>query len=292
MPDLYLVDKNVISFTEGWTWRGDGYKSSFSLPYHFDVSKTESLVIKNTIPENIPHGANITFKSYVQSVITKIDGEIVYEMGTDRDTFLGKDLGKFWVFIKLEPEHKGKEIEITLFSHRDALHGYAPEILISSKDALFAHNFSNTIWFNIFALFIVISGLLTDIDRLKYINDYFGHAAGDRAIIDTFEILKKNFAGIGRVYRIGGDEYSVIVKNVKREEIDAIIENITKDIVSIEKDREYDYFISIGVEEYNPEIDENIYSASIRADHKMYDDKKRHRNSVPKKMPRNTNYYK
>ncbi|NLK46697.1 MAG: diguanylate cyclase [Treponema sp.] len=530
MPDLYLVDKNVISFTEGWTWSGDGYKSTYSLPYYFDVSKTEQLVIKNTIPKNIPDGANIALKSYMQSVVVNIDGEKVYEMGTDRDTFLGNDLGKFWVFIKLEPEQKGKEIEISLFSHREAVHGYGPEILISCKDALFAHNFFNTIWWNSLALSIAVSGILAvvaffiagmhkekkyglfylgvhvfimgnwflgelgmlqllskntyyvtrisplmtllapvsvslyiretipmkkrfltdfitllaiintfvsitleflgisslsemlpiaigfvglvcvyylvifiieafiyknnralkelkalfvafigavieiilfystgqkgtsylillgvmvylvtlvvyqvedygtrrkireereffqkmaytdgltradnrakyikdiekiddsekvfiiqiDIDRLKYINDYFGHAAGDRSIIDTFEVLKRNFAGIGRVYRIGGDEYSVIVKNVKREEIDAIIKNVKQDVVSIDSERDYDFSVSIGAVEYNPELDESIYSASIRADHKMYDDKKRLRNSVPKKMPKTANFH-
>ena len=26
MPNIYLIDKNVITFSDGWTWKGDGYK--------------------------------------------------------------------------------------------------------------------------------------------------------------------------------------------------------------------------------------------------------------------------
>ncbi len=51
-----------------------------------------------------------------------------------------------------------------------------------------------------------------DTDRLKYINDYFGHAYGDLAIIDTYNVLSKNFAKIGKTYQIGGDEFTVIIK--------------------------------------------------------------------------------
>lgn len=78
-------------------------------------------------------------------------------------------------------------------------------------------------------------------DRLKYINDYFGHSNGDLAIIDTHNVFNKNFSKVGKVYRIGGDKSSVIVKNADRDEINRIMEQVKKDIDLIAEEREYDF---------------------------------------------------
>jgi hypothetical protein len=160
MPDIYLIDKNVIAFSDGWTWKGDGYKEKFSLPYHFNMEETEPLVIKNTLPGNMPDGSVIAMKSNAQSVLVKIDGETVYDIGNDSSKFSGKDFGDFWAFIKTEAECKGKEIEISLFSQRAASHGFVPEIFIGSENALFGFIFLQNGFKNIFALVIPILGLI------------------------------------------------------------------------------------------------------------------------------------
>ena len=51
--------------------------------------------------------------------------------------------------------------------------------------------------------------ILLDIDRLKQINDTFGHHEGDRAIVTTAEILEKTFRDSDIIARLGGDEFSV-----------------------------------------------------------------------------------
>ena len=47
-----------------------------------------------------------------------------------------------------------------------------------------------------------------DVNNLKYTNDTYGHAAGDRLIKDTADSVKDAFSAIGRCYRIGGDEFA------------------------------------------------------------------------------------
>src|ERR1700741_4435946 len=49
-----------------------------------------------------------------------------------------------------------------------------------------------------------------DLDRLKSINDYFGHAAGDFFLRVFAERLQASMRGLGTVGRIGGDEFLVI----------------------------------------------------------------------------------
>lgn len=526
MPDIYLVDRDVIYFADGWTWQGDGYQEKFHLPHYFDVGESEPLVIRNTIPEDLPHGAHIAIKSYMQSVIIKIDGETIYAAGHDSDKFLGRDFASFWAVADIAPEYKGKTVELTLFSHLSSSKGYASEPVIASGTGVLGHIFiqkgfignilppliiilgivliigsimgrihkenrrallylgftavilgnwflgdtgmlqlvtkntyfttritflmtllsiipfglyiretipmkkkrflgdfliSLTIinatvclileYFDILGIrdtlpaaalliaafcvynmiilpiealyyknaeasrelkglliymvfgimetvkfysggqkgsshYILIGAIIyisisvfnqfneynkrektrkekeyfekmaytdaltggfnragytrdlndiinpeglvvvqADIDRLKYINDYFGHSHGDRAIIDTYEVLNKNFAKVGKVYRIGGDEFSAIIKNTDMDEINRIIEQVKEEADLIAEERPYDFSVSFGTVEYDSSLDKDISATIVRADHKMYDDKKRLRGSVPRKMP-------
>ena len=50
-----------------------------------------------------------------------------------------------------------------------------------------------------------------DMNGLKRINDRFGHARGDEAIIEFSKIIQMGFEDVGSCYRIGGDEVCVIV---------------------------------------------------------------------------------
>ena len=53
--------------------------------------------------------------------------------------------------------------------------------------------------------------VMVDINGLKEINDRLGHEAGDELIIGSAECLRQGFGGIDTVYRIGGDEFCVIL---------------------------------------------------------------------------------
>ncbi len=124
-----------------------------------------------------------------------------------------------------------------------------------------------------------------DTDRLKYINDFFGHVCGDKSIMDICEVLNRNFGHMGKVYRTGGDEFAVIMKNADIDEVNATIEKTRNEIDQIAKEREYDFSVSIGAAEYDVSLDKDVYSTAVRAEHNMYEDKKRLRDTVPVKMP-------
>lgn len=50
-----------------------------------------------------------------------------------------------------------------------------------------------------------------DINGLKNANDFFGHAAGDELIRAAADCMKNSFSEHGKVYRVGGDEFVVII---------------------------------------------------------------------------------
>ena len=59
--------------------------------------------------------------------------------------------------------------------------------------------------------------VMADINGLKEANDTLGHEAGDELIIGAAECLRKSFDGIETVYRLGGDEFTVIMEKSETE---------------------------------------------------------------------------
>ena len=58
---------------------------------------------------------------------------------------------------------------------------------------------------------------MADINGLKEANDTLGHEAGDELIIGSAECLRRSFYGIDTVYRLGGDEFTVIMERSEAE---------------------------------------------------------------------------
>ena len=55
--------------------------------------------------------------------------------------------------------------------------------------------------------------LFVDIDGLKMINDSYGHAAGDRALIQVAQILSAGVRRSDCVARLGGDEFGILIEH-------------------------------------------------------------------------------
>lgn len=56
-----------------------------------------------------------------------------------------------------------------------------------------------------------------DVDHFKYINDRYGHLQGDVCLAEIADCIKKAYASCGYCYRIGGDEFCVLLKDARRE---------------------------------------------------------------------------
>ena len=60
---------------------------------------------------------------------------------------------------------------------------------------------------------------LFDLDNLKYINDSFGHGEGDRMLMKFSEIIRSHTRGTDILSRFGGDEFIVVMKQMRSEEM-------------------------------------------------------------------------
>jgi diguanylate cyclase (GGDEF)-like protein len=82
-----------------------------------------------------------------------------------------------------------------------------------------------------------LSIVFIDIDDFKLINDKYGHYTGDKVIEKFGEIVKKNIRSSDIGFRIGGDEFAILLKNANADiakkvalkiSHDSIIKNVDK----------------------------------------------------------------
>ena len=68
--------------------------------------------------------------------------------------------------------------------------------------------------------------LMVDVDHFKRVNDHFGHAAGDRVLVEVARRLGAAMRGDDLVARWGGEEFLVFVPNVAGVELDQLAERV------------------------------------------------------------------
>jgi len=118
--------------------------------------------------------------------------------------------------------------------------------------------------------------VMIDMDGLKYINDTYGHKAGDEAIKEFAKHLKNVSRDVDIVARLGGDEFGIILKNIThKHEIDLVINRISKEI---DQDLLFeDYTLQIGGSigyALFPEASQDLHKLIEIADHAMYTQKR------------------
>ena len=62
-----------------------------------------------------------------------------------------------------------------------------------------------------------------DVNNLKFVNDHFGHAAGDLLISSAAKIMLEVVGNRGKIFRTGGDEFFVFLYDINEEEYQNII---------------------------------------------------------------------
>ena len=111
-----------------------------------------------------------------------------------------------------------------------------------------------------------IAVLVCDINGLKIVNDTQGHAAGDRLIKDACDLICEHFTH-GAVFRIGGDEFVVILQDRGYEEMDENLAAINREAEeNIERGK---VVVAVGHSVLTEE-DEQIRDVFGRADSLMY----------------------
>lgn len=117
--------------------------------------------------------------------------------------------------------------------------------------------------------------VMFDLNNLKKCNDMLGHMEGDRYLTDSANLINKVFDNYGKVYRIGGDEFCIIMENTSEKEICALIQKLMHEEAAYnEQSQTVHMQIAFGYARYEVEKDSDLDKTRSRADALMYENKK------------------
>lgn len=116
--------------------------------------------------------------------------------------------------------------------------------------------------------------IILDVNCFKRINDTFGHNFGDQILAMVGQMLLGVYGQYGKCYRIGGDEFAVVLKN-KMENVDMLNQRL-EDEIKKKRETVKDFSsLSYGFSMYVPEnkMQQSVKNTYEKADGKMYERK-------------------
>ncbi len=119
-----------------------------------------------------------------------------------------------------------------------------------------------------------IAVIYWDVNRLKYVNDHYGHLAGDMLIKKVADSIKAVCDGRSSAYRYGGDEFLMLVKEGNEEDAKLIVQEWEKVFEHLGSECEYPVSAAVGYVSGDGAELEKLISY---ADKKMYKNKMYHR---------------
>ncbi len=112
--------------------------------------------------------------------------------------------------------------------------------------------------------------LILDLDHFKDVNDTYGHDTGDIALKRFAEVLKERFRGTDKVFRLGGEEFLVLLYATNSVQSANIAEELRNEVSTLKLIPNKSITVSIGVAGLRPSeswttwmkrCDENLYRA-------------------------------
>ncbi len=115
-----------------------------------------------------------------------------------------------------------------------------------------------------------------DLNNFKPINDNYGHAEGDKALIAFAEQMKNTFRRTDLIARMGGDEFVALFSSTSETSATVIMEKFLNAVEKYnhEANRGYDITFSYGIVEFDPVRHDSVEALLTDGDALMYECKK------------------
>ena len=130
--------------------------------------------------------------------------------------------------------------------------------------------------------------VVVDVNYLKITNDTHGHAAGNQLLIYTANVLTAIFKN-SSVYRIGGDEFAIILEGEDYENREKLLEILHEKSIGatihLSDNTEIPVSFAFGMATYTKELDAGFEDVFKHADSAMY----LHKRSLKKAQLKSTN---
>ena len=269
---------NGVEKTAAWLPLSNGMRLNVSVPVSETEGNWHGLVLRFLILAGVVLAAASTFTMYYTRRITKpleelteaadqVDrGNYDFQLDYDRNDEVGRLTNTFKRLAGHMKDHisdLNKRVYVdalTSVRNKGGYNSYIDELqmrLSKDKNLEFAVG-------------------VFDCDNLKQINDKYGHEKGDIYLTTASRLICTVFK-FSPVFRIGGDEFSVILQNEDLQNKDTLVSKFKKSMAEISAAKQNPWeqaHIAMGIAEYDPKIDRNIHDVIRRADEIMYENKR------------------
>jgi diguanylate cyclase (GGDEF)-like protein/PAS domain S-box-containing protein len=192
-----------------------------------------------------------------------VDGRTITQQGHTVEDVAGRPVGQLWIFEDVTLERQ-TAAQLVYLAERDALtglynrHRFNDELARMIADA--QRNRTRI------ALFFF------DLDDFKYINDTFGHRAGDAMLIRVAGEVAGQVRRNEIFARLGGDEFAILVPDATDEMVSVLAERVTRSIALVRfqfEGQSLRLTSSLGIALF-PDHADNVEDLISRADTAMY----------------------
>ena len=156
--------------------------------------------------------------------ILMADGRVVTQISYPVRDIESRFVGRMWVYEDITKERQTAE-QLIYLAERDSLTGLYNRRRFQDELARFIIDSDRRKSHGALLFF--------DLDEFKYINDTFGHGAGDAMLIriagEVGKLIRRN-----EIFsRLGGDEFAILMPEASRQEIEALAERIVRAVAQI-----------------------------------------------------------
>jgi diguanylate cyclase (GGDEF)-like protein/PAS domain S-box-containing protein len=204
--------------------------------------------------------------------IPMADGRLITQQLNSVEDVYGRPVGHLWLFQDVTRERQTAD-QLIYLAERDALtglynrHRFNEELARMIADAQ-RHNSR-------------VALLFFDLDDFKYINDTFGHRAGDAMLIRVAGEVAGQVRRNEMFSRLGGDEFAILVPEISEEMLRVLAERLTRSIAQVRfqfEGQSLRLTSSLGIAVYPAHAD-NAEDLIARADTAMYQAKEAGKNA-------------
>ena len=117
--------------------------------------------------------------------------------------------------------------------------------------------------------------IVIDINGLKEVNDTYGHETGDKVIIGAADCIRKCFGNLGKMYRVGGDEFFVMI-NADASALDGLFDKYEKSLKEWSDENGVELSAAYGFASHSEFPDSSVRELAKTADDRMYAAKAAH----------------
>jgi len=254
------------------TWMIEESIELIGLPVHDALAKSTSVLAR---PDHFSNHLLAVLETHEVSDSFEIemnDGRVITELDypvRDRD---GHFIGHLWVYEDITRERQTAE-QLVYLAERDALTGlYNRHRFNEELSRMIAEAQRQA---------SRVALLFFDLDDFKYINDTFGHRAGDAMLIRVGGEVAGQVRRNEIFSRLGGDEFGILVPEISDEMLRVLAERITRSIAQARfqfEGQSLRLTSSLGIAVF-PDHADNAEDLIARADTAMYQAKEAGKNA-------------